>query len=85
MKKELTLGNLLGILTPIFVLLFGWGISINSRMTGIDNNKDNINKNKTEADIAIERNRLKTESIDDKVDENFKEIIDKLDRINDKL
>lgn len=70
MKKEITLGNLLGILIPIFVLILGWGISINSRLVDVDNNKTNINKNE-----------VKIEKVDDKVDTNFKEIQRKLDRI----
>jgi hypothetical protein len=70
MKKEITLGNLLGILIPIFVLILGWGISINSRLVDVDNNSTQINKNE-----------IKIEKVDDKVDQNFKEIQQKLDRI----
>lgn len=74
MKKEITLGNLLGILVPIFVLLIGWGISINSRIDVVD---VEIDRNK----IAIEKNSTQIEKVDDKIDKNFKLIQDKLDRI----
>jgi hypothetical protein len=74
MKKELTLGNLLGILVPIFVLILGWGISVNTRLseqsTDITNNKKDIEK----LDVARQKQ-------DDKIDQNFKLIQDKLDKI----
>ena len=74
MKKEITLGNLLGILVPIFVLIMGWGISINSRMVNHDTEiKHNAEILKTQGE--------KIEKVDDKIDKNFKEVIDKIDRI----
>ena len=49
MKKEVTLGNLLSIIVPLFVLVLGWGISINSRLDVFDVeikvNEKNIEKN----------------------------------------
>ena len=74
MKKEITLGNLLGILVPIFVLIIGWGISINSRLDVVD---VEIKTN----DKGIERNTSQIEKQSDKMDKNFKLIQDKLDRI----
>jgi len=74
MKKEITLGNLLGILVPIFVLIIGWGISINSRLDVVDVEIKSNEKN-------IEKNSAKIEKVDDKIDKNFKLIQDKLDKI----
>jgi hypothetical protein len=74
MKKEITLGGLLSILVPLFVLILGWGVSINSRLDVTDSetqsNKEYINKN-----------RVQIEKTGDKIDENFKIIQEKLDRI----
>ena len=74
MKKEITLGNLLSILVPIFVLLIGWGISINSRLDVFD---VEIKSNAK----TIEKNISKIEKVDDKIDKNFKLIQEKLDKI----
>jgi hypothetical protein len=74
MKKEVTLGNLLSILVPLFVLVLGWGISMNSRMDVFDNVIKTNEKN-------IEKNTKQIEKVDDKMDKNFKAIQDKLDRI----
>lgn len=74
MKKEITLGNLLSILVPLFVLILGWGISINSRLDVFD---VEIKVNEK----TIEKNTNKIEKVDDKMDKNFKVIQDKLDRI----
>ena len=79
MKKEITLGNLLGILVPIFVLILGWGISVNTRLsehgTDISNNKKDIEK----IDDAQKKQGDKLDDIDDKIEENFKIVVDKLD------
>ena len=74
MKKEITLGNFIGILVPLFVLILGWGISMNSRMDVTD---IEIKSN----DKQIEKNSIQIEKVDDKIDKNFKIIQDKLDRI----
>jgi len=74
MKKEITLGNLLSILIPLFVLIIGWGISINSRLDVADV-EIRTNENR------IEKNANQIEKVDDKIDKNFKLIQDKLDRI----
>tara|TARA_R110000751_G_scaffold112175_7_gene210987 strand:+ start:692 stop:937 length:246 start_codon:yes stop_codon:yes gene_type:complete len=74
MKKEVTLGNLLSIIVPLFVLVLGWGISINSRLDVFDVEIKVNEKN-------IEKNSTQIEKVDDKIDKNFKTIQDKLDRI----
>jgi len=70
MKKEITVGNLLTVL----VLIMGWGITVNSRMSHHD------------AEIKHHQEVLKVqgakiEKVDDKIDENFKLIVTKLDKI----
>lgn len=78
MKKELTLGNLLSVGVPIVLIIFGWGISVNTRMES--------NEVKTERNSRdIEKNSVRVEKVDDKIDENFKLILDKLDRVEEKL
>ena len=74
MRKEITLGNLLGILVPIFVLIIGWGISVNSRMS---NHDVQIKQNKE----TLKNHDAKIEKVDDKIDKNFKLIQEKLDKI----
>lgn len=74
MQKEITLGNLLGILTPIFVLIIGWGISVNTRMAEQDTE---IKQNKKD----IDEHGKRIEKVDDKIDKNFKLVQEKLDRI----
>ena len=61
MKKEITLGNFIGILVPLFVLILGWGISMNSRMDVTD---IEIKSN----DRQIEKNSIQIEKVDDKID-----------------
>ena len=70
MKKEITVGNLLTVL----VLIMGWGITVNSRMSHHD------------AEIKHHQEVLKVqggkiEKVDDKIDENFKLTLEKLDKI----
>lgn len=74
MKKEITLGSLLSILVPLFVLILGWGISITSRVEKQDSQIES-NENR------VTKNEMKIEKVDDKIDENFKIILDKLDKI----
>jgi len=74
MKKEVTLGNLMSIFVPIFVLIMGWGISINSRIASHD---IEINQNKE----TLKAQGEKIEKVDDKIDKNFKEMQLKLDKI----
>lgn len=74
MKKEVTLGQALSITVGIISALLVWGFSINSRLSEnyiTDKNQDN----------RIKHNEAKVEKVDDKVDQNFKEIQLKLDRI----
>ena len=78
MKKEITLGNLLSVGVPIVLIIIGWGISVNSRMEANDVQVENNS-------ITIVRNADKIEKVDDKVDQNFKEIQTKLDRIIERL
>jgi Skp family chaperone for outer membrane proteins len=78
MKKEITLGNLLSVGVPILLIIIGWGISVNSRMEANDVQVENNTS-------TIVRNADKIEKVDDKVDQNFKEIQSKLDRIIERL
>lgn len=74
MKKEITLGNLITVIFSLLVLLLTWGISVNVRLSENESNTNanskDINELKEDAD---ENSRLD--------DENFKIIIDKLDKI----
>ena len=74
MKREITLGNLLSIFVPIFVLLFGWGISVTTRIERQDTRIEQVEK-------SALKNETKIEKVDDKLEENFKVIQNKLDRI----
>ena len=74
MKKEITLGSLLSILVPLFVLILGWGISITTRVEKQDT-KIEASENR------VDKNEAKIEKVDDKIQENFKIMIDKLDKI----
>lgn len=74
MKKEITLGSLLSILVPLSVLLLTWGMSISTRI-GVQDVEISTNRD------GIEKNSNKIEKVDDKIGENFKIMIDKLDRI----
>jgi len=74
MKKEITLGNLLSIGIPILLLLIGWGISVNTRM---ESSEVRIDRNTN--DITVTNNRI--DKVEDKIDENFKIVIEKIDRV----
>lgn len=74
MKKEITLGNLLGILVPLFVLILGWGISVNTRLANNTASSDTNSKNIDKIEEDVNNNSQK-------IDENFKIIIEKLDKI----
>lgn len=74
MKKEITLGNLLSIFVPTFVLLLGWGISVTTRIEKQDTRIEQVEK-------SALKNETKIEKVDDKLEENFKVIQNKLDRI----
>ncbi len=78
MNKEITLKGLISILTPLAILIVTWGISINTRMEA---NEIMIERNT----LDISNNSDKIEKVDDKVDQNFKEIQNKLDRIIERL
>jgi hypothetical protein len=77
MKKEITLGQLVSIGIPIVLLIIGWGISVNTR---IESNEVKTERNSQ--DISVTNGRV--EKIDDKMDENFKIVIDKLERISER-
>lgn len=74
MRKEITLGSLLGILVPLFVLILGWGISITSRVEKQDSQIESASQ-------RVHQNEVKIEKVDDKIEDNFRVIQDKLDRI----
>lgn len=74
MKKELTLGQVLSIFVPVFILILGWAFTLSSRIESI------VTINDSQGD-DIKTNSLKIEKVDDKVDQNYKEVIDKLDKI----
>ena len=73
--------KLMGILTPIFVVLIGWGVGFTSRQeaqqTHIKNNQQQIKQN-NQNHKRLEDN---VDQIEDKIDKNFILIQDKLDKI----
>ena len=78
MKKEITLGTLLGILSPMLVLILTWGITITVRMeTG--KSRD------AEQDRLIKSNEEYIEKVADRTDANYREILSLLRTIDDKL
>ena len=60
MKKEITLGNLLGILIPIFITIIIWGNSVETRLS--------VYMNRLE---TVERTNGKVEAKLDKMDETL--------------
>ena len=62
MKKEITLGNLLSILLPVFILIVAWGSSVETRLTEsnirITNNEKINNKVLTKLDEVIREDKL---------------------------
>ena len=64
MKKEITLGNLLGILIPIFITIIIWGNSVETRLSVY------INRLET-----VERTHGKVEAKLDKMDETLTNIL----------
>jgi len=74
MKKEITLGNLITVIVSLVVLLLTWGISVNVRLSETESNTNSNSKYIKELKEDVDNNS----KLDD---ENFKIIIDKLDRI----
>jgi len=70
----ISLGWFIGILAPVAIGVFVWGVTVS---TNIFYNTQSIKVNKEN----LEKHENKIEKVDDKVDENFKEIQIKLDRI----
>ena len=64
MKKEITLGNLLGILIPIFITIIIWGNSVETRLS--------VYMNRLE---TVERTNGKVEAKLDKMDETLTNIL----------
>lgn len=64
MKKEITLGNLLGILIPVFITVLVWGNSVETR----------LNEHKIRVE-AVERTNGKIEVKLDKMDETLTNIL----------
>ncbi len=77
LKKEITLGQAIAIILTASMAILTWGMSISTRLEG---NEVRVEKNEGQ----IESNTLKIEKVDDKMDENFKIIIDKLERISER-
>ena len=77
LKKEITIGQAIAIGLTASMALFTWGVSVTTRLEG-----SNIRIEKNEE--RIKSNTIKIEKVDDKIDENFKIIIDKLERISDR-
>ena len=78
MKKEITLANLLGILITPFLLILSWGISVTSRLETYDEINTETKKNIEKLDVKIDKTN-------DRVDENYKILVDKIDQILYKL
>lgn len=78
MKNEMTLGGFLSIIVPIIVLIFGWGMSMSSKMES-ENTRNNSQ------DLLIKQSMDAIDKVETKVDENNKTTSDKLDRILFKL
>jgi len=78
MKKEITLFSLLGILSAPLLLIFTWGMSITTRLSTHD---EILNEHKSH----IESIEIKVEKTDDKIDENYKLMSDKIDLVIYKL
>ena len=64
MKKEITLGNLLGILIPMFITIIIWGNSVETRLS--------VYMNRLE---TVERTNGKVEAKLDKMDETLTNIL----------
>ncbi len=77
LKKEITIGQAIAIILTASMALFTWGMSISTRLEG---SEVRIEKNEEQ----LETNTRKIEKVDDKMDENFKIIIDKLERISER-
>lgn len=73
MKKEITLGNLLTILIPVFVIILTWGNSVETRLT--------------EYSIRIaqqERSSMENKKLLEKIVENQTTILIKLENKKDR-
>lgn len=77
LKKEITIGQAIAIGLTASMALFTWGVSVTTRLEG-------SNIRIEENDERIKSNTLRIEKVDDELDENFKIIIDKLERIQER-
>lgn len=77
LKKEITIGQAIAIGLTASMALFTWGVSVSTRLEG-SNIRIEQNEERTKA------NTIKVEKVDDKLDENFKIIINKLERISER-
>tara|TARA_R110002020_G_C16054332_1_gene754861 strand:- start:43 stop:300 length:258 start_codon:yes stop_codon:yes gene_type:complete len=84
LKKEINLGQAIAIVLTASMAIFTWVMSISTRLEGsevrIENNMEDIES----MEASMIKFGDKVDGIDDKIDENFKIIIDKLDEKNDK-
>lgn len=77
LKREINLGQAIAIILTASMAMFTWGVSISTRLEG---SQIRIEKNEEK----VRANNVKIEKVDDKMDDNFKIIIDKLERISER-
>jgi len=77
LKKEITIGQAIAIGLTASMAMITWGVSISTRLEG---SEVRVEKNEHQLEV----NTIKIEKVDDKMDENFKIIIDKLERISER-
>lgn len=81
MKKPLTWAQVLSIFAPIVVSITVWLISLGTRVETMNEVNKRQDIRDDQQDLFIKSNEFKIEKIDDKVDENFKLIQEKLDKL----
>ena len=74
MKKEVTLGQVLGMMLTLLGIIIGWAFTTVTRLT----TAENINQSQNERMQVIE---TKMERQNDKIDNNYIQIRDRLDDI----
>ena len=77
LKKEITLGQAIAIILTASMAILTWVMSISTRLEG---SEIRVEKNENQIEASI----LRIEKVDDQMDENFKIIIDKLERISER-
>jgi len=77
LKKEITIGQAIAIGLTASMAMITWGVSISTRLEG---SEVRVEKNEHQLEV----NTIKIEKVDDKMDDNFKIIIDKLERISER-